>query len=187
MEPRGGKIVTEFFDIDKSRSIPPQRRPQASALLAALADPDRGFNAVVVGEPQRAFYSNQFVNTFPLFEHYRVPMWVSEVGGPIDPEKEAYDLIMSVFGGASKGERNRIKIRVRAPMAAQAQLEGRYLGGRPPYGYKLLDVGRTPTRPRPPMASACMRWRSTKQPPRRFERIFAMFLAGQGTYAIARR
>jgi hypothetical protein len=27
---------------------------------------------VVVGEPQRAFYGNQFGNTFPLFEHYGV-------------------------------------------------------------------------------------------------------------------
>ena len=49
IEPHGGVIVAEFFDIDKSRSIPPQRRPEASKLLAALADPDRGFDAVVVG------------------------------------------------------------------------------------------------------------------------------------------
>jgi site-specific DNA recombinase len=65
-------IVVEFFDIDKSRSIPPQRRPEASKLLAALADPNRGFDAVVVGEPQRAFYGNQFANTYPLFGHYGV-------------------------------------------------------------------------------------------------------------------
>jgi hypothetical protein len=60
-------------------------------------------------------------------------------GGPIDPNNEAHDLIMSVFGGVSKGERNRIKVRVRAAMATQAQMEGRYLGGRPPYGYRLID------------------------------------------------
>jgi len=30
-------LVAEFFDIDKSRSIPPQRRPEASKLLAALS------------------------------------------------------------------------------------------------------------------------------------------------------
>jgi site-specific DNA recombinase len=144
IEPHGGRIVTEFFDIDKSRSIPPQRRPQASALLAALADPHRAFDAVVVGEPQRAFYGNQFGNTFPIFAHYGVPLWVPEVGGPIDPDNEAHDLIMSVFGGVSKGERNRIKIRVRTAMAAQAQLEGRFLGGRPPYGYTLIDVGPHP-------------------------------------------
>ena len=52
----GGRIVAEFFDIDKSRSIPQQRRPEAGRLIAALADPGRGFEAVVVGEPQRAFY-----------------------------------------------------------------------------------------------------------------------------------
>ena len=52
-----------------------------------------------MGEPQRAFYGNQFGNTFPVFAHYGVPLWVPEVGGPIDPDNEAHDLIMSVFGG----------------------------------------------------------------------------------------
>ena len=107
IEPHGGQIVTGFSDIDKSRSIPPQRRPEASRLLAALADPDRGFDAVVAGEPQRAFYGSQSGNTFPIFAHYGVPLWVPGAGGPIDPGNEAHDLIMSVFGGVSKGERNR--------------------------------------------------------------------------------
>src|SRR5690349_23727752 len=144
VEPHGGVIVAEFFDIDKSRSIPPQRRPEASRLLTALADPGRGFDAVVVGEPQRAFYGNQFGNTFPLFAHYGVPLWVPEVGGPIDPDNEAHDLIMSVFGGVSKGERNRIRVRVRSAMGAQARHEGRFLGGRPPYGYMIVDLGPHP-------------------------------------------
>ena len=51
---------------------------------------------------------------------------------------------MSVFGGMSKGERNRIKIRVRTAMEAQAKIEGRFLGGRPPYGYRLADAGPAP-------------------------------------------
>jgi hypothetical protein len=41
------------------------------------------------------------------------------------PGHEAHDLVMSVFGGMSKGERNRIKIRVRTAVAVQAQIEGR--------------------------------------------------------------
>jgi hypothetical protein len=69
---------------------------------------------------------------------------VPEVGGPIDPNNEAHDLVMSVFGGMSKGERNRVKIRVRTAMAAQAQVEGRFLGGRLPYGYLIIDVGPHP-------------------------------------------
>lgn len=35
----------------------------ASPLLATLRDPRRGFSAVVVGEPHRAFYGNQFGGT----------------------------------------------------------------------------------------------------------------------------
>jgi site-specific DNA recombinase len=185
IEPHGGRIVTEFFDIDKSRSIPPQRRPQASALLAALADTKRGFDAVVVGEPQRAFYGNQFGNTFPIFAHYGVPLWVPEVGGPIDPDNEAHDLIMSVFGGVSKGERNRIKIRVRTAMAAQAQLEGRFLGGRPPYGYMLIDVG---PHPNPAKAADGKRLHALTPDPQTADvvrRIFADYLAGMGVKTIA--
>ncbi len=51
---------------------------------------------------------------------------------------------MSLYGGMSKGERNRIKIRVRSAMSAQAAAEGRFLGGRPPYGYVLVDAGAHP-------------------------------------------
>jgi site-specific DNA recombinase len=187
VEPHGGRIVAEYFDVDKSRSIPPQRRPEASALLSALADPRRGFDAVVVGEPQRAFYGNQFGNTFPIFAHYGVPLWVPEIGGPIDPDNEAHDLIMSVFGGVSKGERNRVRIRVRTAMAAQAQIEGRFLGGRPPYGYRLIDAG---PHPNPAKAADGKRLHALAldEPAAAVvRRIFAEFAEGFGIYAIAER
>jgi site-specific DNA recombinase len=77
--PRGGQIVHSFFDIGQSRSVPWSRRPKASRLLAALANPRRGFDAVVIGEPHRAFYGNQFGLTLPLFAHYGVQLWVPEV------------------------------------------------------------------------------------------------------------
>ncbi|RSN03136.1 recombinase family protein [Nonomuraea sp. WAC 01424] len=185
VEPRGGRIAAEFFDVDKSRSIPPLRRPQAALLLGQLAVSDRGFDAVVVGEPQRAFYGNQFGLTFPLFEHYGVPLWVPEVGGPIDPANEAHELIMSMFGGISKGERNRIKIRVRSSMAALAQVEGRYLGGRPPYGYCLIDLG---PHPNPSKAADGKRLHGLGPHPVTHEvvrRIFREFRAGKGLLAIA--
>jgi site-specific DNA recombinase len=114
IDPYGGTIVAQYFDIGHSRSLPWPRRPQAAALLATLADPNRGFTAVVIGEPHRAFYGNQFGLTLPLFTHYGVTLWVPEVGGPIDPDNEAHDLVMSVFGGMSKGERTRVKVRVRS-------------------------------------------------------------------------
>jgi len=52
---RFGRIVAEFFDVGHSRVLPWARRPQAAALLAALADPDCGFDAIVIGEYERAF------------------------------------------------------------------------------------------------------------------------------------
>jgi len=104
IEPAGGIIVADYFDVGQSRSLPWKRRPRAAQLLADLADPHRGFDAVVIGEPQRAFYGNQYSLVMPVFAHYGVELWVPEVGGPIDPDSEAHDLIMSVFGGLSKGE-----------------------------------------------------------------------------------
>jgi site-specific DNA recombinase len=38
-----GKITAEFFDSGQSRTLPWTRRPQAAALVAALANPDRGW------------------------------------------------------------------------------------------------------------------------------------------------
>lgn len=102
IEPAGGAVVAEYFDIGQSRSLPWKRRPEAARLLTALTQPDRGFDAVVIGEPQRAFYGNQFGLTFPVFTHYGVALWVPEVGGAIDPGSEAHDLVMTLFGGCPR-------------------------------------------------------------------------------------
>ncbi len=85
---------------------------------AALRDPHRGFEGVVIGEPQHAFYGNQFGLTFPLFEYYDVQLWIPEVGGAVDPGSDAHNLVMARYGGMSRGERNRVKIRVRSAMSA---------------------------------------------------------------------
>ncbi|MEV1286170.1 recombinase family protein [Micromonospora sp. NPDC049679] len=185
IEPVGGQVVAEFFDIGLSRSLPWKRRPEASRLLAALRDPRRGFDAVVIGEPQRAFYGNQFGLTFPLFEHYGVALWVPEVGGAVDPGSDAHDLVMALYGGMSKGERNRIKVRVRSAMAAQAATEGRFLGGRPPYGYRLVDAG---PHPNPSKAADGRRLHRLEPDPLTapfVRRIYAEYLAGNGIFAIA--
>ena len=110
---------------------------------------------------------------------------VVDVPRPIDPENEAHDLIMFVFGGVSKGERNRIRVRVRTAMATQAQREGRYLGGRPPYGYLLADAGPHPN-PAKSADGKRLRTLAIDEPAAdAVRRIFAEFIAGHGLYAIA--
>ena len=175
-----GEIVESFFDVGQSRAVAWTLRPESSRLLRALRDPGRGFDAVVVGEPQRMFYGNQYALIFPLFAHFGVALWVPEIGGPIDPESEAHNLIMSMYAGMSKAERRRIQVRVRAAMSAQAEMDGRFLGGRPPYGYLLADGG---PHPRPDLAVLGVRLHRLDLDPVAapvVRRIFDMRLAGIG-------
>jgi site-specific DNA recombinase len=51
IEPVGGAIVAEFFDVGQSRSLPWKRRPEAARLLGTLGNQERDFDAVVIGEP----------------------------------------------------------------------------------------------------------------------------------------
>jgi site-specific DNA recombinase len=141
-----GTIVAEFFDAGHSRTLPWARRPQAAALVAALADPDRGWDAVVIGEYERAFYGTQYASIAPLFEHYGVSLWMPEVGGRVDWHAEDHEQTMLALGLSSKREITRTRIRVRTAMAAQTREQGRHLGGRPPYGYRLADAGPHPNK-----------------------------------------
>ncbi|MCA2228838.1 recombinase family protein [Nonomuraea aurantiaca] len=111
-----------------------------------MADPDRAFDAIVVGEYERAFYGNQFSLMAPLFEHYGVQLWLPEAGGRVDFQAEGHERLMVELGVQSKREITRTRIRVRTAMAAQVSVQGRYLGGRPPYGYRLVDAGPHPNR-----------------------------------------
>jgi len=89
-----GVVTAEFFDVGESRELPWARRPQAAALVAQFADPERGWDAVVIGEYERAFYGNQYASMAPLFEHYGVSLWMPEVGGQVDWHAEDHEQTM---------------------------------------------------------------------------------------------
>lgn len=141
-----GRIVAEFFDIGHSRTLPWARRPEAAALLAAMAGPDRDFDAIVIGSSERAFHGSQFSVMVPLFEHYGIAVWIPELGGAADPEIAGHEELMVLLGILAKREIARTRIRVRTAMTVQTREQGRYLGGRPPYGYRLVDAGPHPNR-----------------------------------------
>jgi site-specific DNA recombinase len=140
-----GTIVAEFFDAGQSQTLPWARRPQGAALVAALADPDRGWDAIVIGEYERAFYGSQYASMAPLFAHYGIVLWTPEAGGPVGTGED-HEQLMLALGLQSKREITRTRIRVRTAMAAQTREQGRYLGGRPPYGYRLADAGPHPNK-----------------------------------------
>jgi site-specific DNA recombinase len=142
--------VAQFFAAGQSRTLAWARRPQAAALVAQLADPDRGWDAIVIGEYERAFYGAQYASMALLFEHYGIQLWTPEVGGQIDFHAEDHEQTMLALGFQSKGAITRTRIRVRIAMAVQTREQGRYLGGRPPYGYRLADTGPHPNKARSP-------------------------------------
>jgi site-specific DNA recombinase len=166
-----GVIVAVFFDAGQSRVLAWPRRPQAAALVAQLADPDRGWDAVVIGEYERAFYGSQYASMAPLFEHYGIGLWMPEVGVRVDWHAEDHEQTMLALGLSSKREITQTRVRVRTAMAAQTREQGRYLGGRPPHGYRLGDAGphankahaagvggrtaSSPTRPQRPSSRGC--------------------------------
>ena len=115
-----------------------------AALVAQLADPDRGWDAIVIGEYERAFYGSQYAAMAPLFEHYGVTLWAPEVGGRIDYHAGDHEQTMLALGLSSKREitRTRIRVRVRTAMAAQTREQGRYLGGRRGTGTGSATPGR---------------------------------------------
>ncbi|HEX5534897.1 MAG TPA: recombinase family protein [Actinomycetales bacterium] len=137
-------IVADFFDIGHSRRTAWNDRPQAAALLRALTDPDRRFDAIIIGEYERAFHGNQLLELAPLFEQHRVQVWLPETDGPLDHRSPTHQALIMLLGARSKREVQHSRFRVLAAMQAQAREQGRYLGGRPSYGYRLADAGPHP-------------------------------------------
>ncbi|MBO3736593.1 recombinase family protein [Actinoplanes sp. NEAU-H7] len=180
-----GRIVAEFFDPGASRSLPWRRRPQAAALLAAAAGPDRHFDAVVVGEFERAFAGGEAQRVIETLQSFGVQVWLPEAQGPVDLDDAEHRALLMMLGHQSQRE-VRSRFRVRSAMAAQVREQGRHLGGRPPYGYQLVDAGPHPNKVHAgwgrrrhrlevdPATAPYIRW------------IFAWRLEGMSTAGIAR-
>jgi site-specific DNA recombinase len=139
-----GRIVVEYFDVGCTRRQPWSRRPQARELLRAAARPDRGFDAVVVGEADRAFCGTQLLSLAPALAAYGVAVWLPEIAGPVDLDDSAHRAVVLQVGAQARREVQRARFRTTVAMTAQTREQGRYLGGRPPYGYRLVDAGPHP-------------------------------------------
>lgn len=149
-----GVIVSEFFDSGHSRRLPWTDRPEAAALLNAVRDPNRGFDAIVVGEFERAFYGNQLQQLMPEFNRHGVELWLPETDGPLDMNNVTHQALILLLSSQPRREVLRSRHRVSAAMRAQVCDQGRYLG-RPPYGYRLVDAGPHPNRAHAQWGDGC--------------------------------
>ncbi|MCG8920453.1 recombinase family protein [Actinokineospora sp. PR83] len=185
VEPYGGVITDEFFDVGDSRAVSWDRRAQSAKLLAALKDPGRRWNALVVGEGTRCWFGNQFSLVAPRLEAYGVEVWVPELGGKFEARNPLHKMLMSMLGGMSESERQHVQARVRAAMDAQVVNEGRHQGGRAPFGYVTVNGGPHPN-PRKAVEGYHLRVLAIDEPAAAVvRRIYAEYLEGVGDRVIA--
>lgn len=126
-----GTITTEFFDVGVPRRVAWDRRPQAAALLVQAQGADRSFDAVVVGEYERAFTNRQFEQVARRLQRDGMLVWLPEAGGPVDLDARRHEVLMQVLAAQSQREVVRSRHRTVAAMTAQTVEQGRFLGGRP--------------------------------------------------------
>ncbi len=180
-----GVIVAEFSGAGQSRTVawgvrkPPRWSP-------SWRIPARGWDAIVIGEYERAFYGSQYAAMAPLSGHYGVQLRMPEAGGRVDFASEHDEQTMTVLGLSSKREVTRTSIRVRTAMAVQAREQGRYLGGRPPYGYRLGDAGPHPNKAHAAWGRRARRLGPGPETAHIVRWIFARRLAGHSVARIAR-
>jgi DNA invertase Pin-like site-specific DNA recombinase len=181
-----GRITVEYFDEGISRRVAWPDRPQAAQLLQALTDPDRAFDALVVGEYERAFTGQQLAQLAPILRQHNMPLWLPETYGPVDFTNPRQLALLDLLGVRSQREIARARYRTTAAMHAQAELQGRHLGGRPPYGYQLVDAGPHPNRVHADWGRRLRRLEPDPTTARHVQWIFAQRLAGHSVASIAR-
>jgi DNA invertase Pin-like site-specific DNA recombinase len=181
-----GRIVVEFFDVGYSRSLPWHHRPQAAALLRAAARPDRGFDPVVIGEFERAFAGKQARPIIAQLHACGVQVWLAEFDGPVNLTDPGHQALLGLLGHQAEREVLRTRRRTTAAMAAQVRLQGRHLGGRPPYGYRLADAGPHPNDQHAAWGRRLLRLVPDPETAPHVRWIFAQRLAGHSAAGIAR-
>ncbi|MGW3995191.1 recombinase family protein [Amycolatopsis sp. NPDC004772] len=181
-----GRIVAAYFDAGTSHRVPWTQRPHTARLMAEIGAPDKTIDAIVVGEYERAFTGSQFTTLYTWCTRHGIQLWLPETGGPVDLTNRDHRALMALLATQSQREVLRARHRVLAAMHNQATRQGRYLGGRPPYGYQLVDAG---PHPNPADARWGRRLQRLAPDPRTAPHVAWMFrqrLAGHSIASIAR-
>jgi DNA invertase Pin-like site-specific DNA recombinase len=180
-----GEIVATYFDIDERRATPFIRRAKGREIIKELQEGTNQWNALVVGEVKRVFSGSQLEDVYPLLERRGVELWIPEIGGRYDGANLGHRLLLALEGIMGKNESDTIRGRVRDSMSAIAERadDKRWLGGTPPFGFKLVSL---PGSVRKGFGKADTLNTLAIDEPKAdvVRRIYALFLAGKSYRAI---
>lgn len=124
-----------------SGSVPFAERPEGARLLAAIRPGD----VLVIAKLDRAFRdAADALETLKHFKNQGISLVFIDLGGDVTGNGIA-KLVFTILSAVAEQERDRTRERIRDVKGAQKAL-GRYLGGRVPFGYSVIDKG-TPDAP----------------------------------------
>ncbi|AXX31911.1 Site-specific recombinase [Actinosynnema pretiosum subsp. pretiosum] len=182
-----GTVERQYFEVGCSRQVPLHRRPQMKALLCHIAARPGEVDAVVVGEFERAFFDTAQVRALrAVLREYGVQLWLPEADGPVDFGTSEHQALLKLLAARSQYEVKRARHRVMAAMKVQAREQGRYLGGRPPYGYLLVKVAPHPNRAWARRGVCLQQLAPHPDTAPAVELIFSLRMAGYSVAGIAR-
>jgi site-specific DNA recombinase len=180
-----GEIVAEYFDEGVSRTIPMFRRAAGSELLSLLETGTHDLHAIVVGEAKRVFASSQLEDVQYVLARAGVELWIPELGGRYDDSNLSHRMMLAFEGIIGKNESDTVRRRVRESMRSIAKsADRRWLGGTPPYGYRLVPLDGSASRWASLASSSTLELDPLIAPVAC--RIFDDCLAGRGLREIAR-
>lgn len=180
-----GEIVAEYFDEGVSRTIPMFRREAGSRLLALLESGAHDLHAIVVGEAKRVFAGSQLEDVQHVLARAGVELWIPELGGQYDDSNMSHRMMLAFEGIIGKNESDTVRRRVRESMRSIAKsADRRWLGGTPPYGYRLVPLEGSAAKWAPERRCHTLDLDQETAPVAR--RIFDECLAGRGLREIAR-
>ena len=88
-----GTIIADYFDVYPDRLRAWRHRRQAARLLKAIEDPNRTFDALVIGDTGTALTAMQYQDLLALCTACEVRLWLPEVGEAVDPDNEEHQEI----------------------------------------------------------------------------------------------
>ena len=132
---QGIKILETYRDEAVSGTVRVAERPEGARMLA---DARAGkFDTILVFRMDRlARRTSDLLNTAELLEECGVS--IRSLSEPFDTATPTGKFIISTLGSIAELERSNIAERSRSGMERLAR-EGRWLGGRPPFGYRIVD------------------------------------------------